>query len=165
MRLTVYSDGSMVVTIPHAFREIDSEKFIRAKKEWLFSKIDSFKQLQEKPIARYRYEDYLRYKGSALALAKDKAAYFSQAYGYRYHNIRIKNQKTCWGSCSKKGNLNFNYKILFLPEHIQNYIVAHELCHLKELNHSKKFWELVARMIPDYSDIKSELKKRGVSFQ
>jgi len=64
-----------------------------------------------------------------------------------------------WGSCSVSGNLNFNYKLIHLPEDIAEYIVAHELCHLAEFNHSKKFWELVSKTIPDHKLRRKRLKK------
>ncbi|MBU6500644.1 MAG: M48 family metallopeptidase [Patescibacteria group bacterium] len=164
MRLAVYCDGSVVVTMPHDLQETIAERFIREKTEWLFSKLAFFKQFEGKPVARYSHDDYLKYKDGALALVQDKVNHFTSQHGYRYNKIAIKNQKTCWGSCSRKANLNFNYKILFLPENIQNYIVAHELCHLKEFNHSKQFWKLVANVIPEYMEIRNQLKKSGVSF-
>jgi predicted metal-dependent hydrolase len=164
MRLAVYCDGSVVVTTPHDLQGSIAERFIREKTEWLFSKLAFFKQFEGRPVARYSHDDYLKYKDGALALVQDKVNYFASQYGYRYNKITIKNQKTCWGSCSRKANLNFNYKILFLPESMQNYIVAHELCHLEEFNHSKQFWKLVASVIPEYVEIRGQLKNSGVSF-
>jgi len=149
MRLAVYCDGSIVVTTPHDLREGVAERFIQEKAKWLFSKLKFFEQFKGKPISRYNYDEYLKYKNSALDLVKEKVECFSNIHGYRYNRINIKNQKTRWGSCSKKGNLNFNYKILFLPEKIQDYIIVHELCHLKEFNHSKKFWNFVEKVRPE----------------
>ena len=164
MRLAVYCDGSVVVTTPHNIQETIANRFIQDKTEWLLSKLAFFKQFESKPVARYSHNDYLKYKDSAHALVESKARYFSYKYGYRYNKLTIKNQKTCWGSCSRNANLNFNYKILFLPEAVQNYIIAHELCHLKEFNHSKKFWTLVSRIIPDFAIMRKELKSSGVTF-
>lgn len=164
MRLAVYCDGSVVVTTPHDLQETVADRFIHEKTEWLFSKLAFFKQFEGKPVARYSHDDYLRYKDKAHALVEVKTRSLADKHGYRYNKLTIKNQKTCWGSCSRKANLNFNYKILFLSEPIQDYIVAHELCHLKEFNHSKKFWKLVASVIPEYMEIRSHLKKSGVSF-
>ena len=164
MRLAVYCDGSVVVTTPHKLQENVAERFIREKTEWLFSKLAFFKQFEGRPVARYSHDDYLKYKESALALVQEKVDYFANKHGHRYNKISIKNQKTCCGSCSRKANLNFNYKILFLSESMQNYIVAHELCHLNEFNHSKRFWKLVANVIPEYIEISGQLKSSGVSF-
>jgi predicted metal-dependent hydrolase len=164
MRLAVYCDGSIVVTTPHDLGESVSDRFIREKTEWLFSKLSFFKKFEGKPVAKYSHEDYSKYKDSALAFVQKKVQNFATTYDYKYNRISIKNQKTCWGSCSRKSNLNFNYKILFLPERIQDYIIIHELCHLKEFNHSKKFWALVAETMPEYLDIKRELKQNGMMF-
>ena len=93
-----------------------------------------------------------------MTIIEKKVEYLVGKHGYLYNKINIKNQKTCWGSCSRKANLNFNYKILFLPENIQDYVVAHELCHLKEHNHSKKFWRLVFDILPKYQESRKQLK-------
>jgi len=165
MRLAVYCDGSVVVTTPHDLRETVAERFIREKTEWLFSKLAFFKQFEGKPVARYSHDDYLKYKDNARALVQEKVERFANEHGNRYNKISIKNQKTCWGSCSRKANLNFNYKILFLPENVQDYIITHELCHLKEFNHSKRFWKLVTGMFPDYQEVKTELRKHSMSLR
>jgi predicted metal-dependent hydrolase len=162
MRIAVYCDGSVVLTMPSETHESVGEKFIIEKAQWLFSKLNFFSQFHGKPLTRFSREDYLKYKGDALAIVEKKIEDFNTIYHYHYSGINIKNQKTCWGSCSKKRNLNFNYKLLFLSSKIQDYIVVHELCHLKEFNHSKKFWALVAQAIPDYSNIKNELRNNGL---
>lgn len=108
-------------------------------------------------------KEYLEYKERALALAKERLEFFNRTYGFKFNQVNIKNQKTRWGSCSKKGNLNFNYRIALLPEPSADYVIVHELCHLGELNHSRKFWALVAQTIPDYPRIRKALKNRGFS--
>lgn len=164
MRLAVYCDGSIVVTAPFDLKETAIERYIHEKTDWLFGKIDFFKQFKGKEVARYSEADYLKYKDEAYALAIKKLKHFNKIYGYTWNSINIKNQKTRWGSCSKKGNLNFNYKIALLPSRLSDYIIVHELCHLGQFNHSPKFWNLVARAIPGYSQIKNEIKKSGASF-
>jgi len=89
----------------------------------------------------------------------NRLGHFNQFYGFEYKRISIRNQKTRWGSCSKKGNLNFNYKLLFLSQEQADYIIVHELCHLKEMNHSKRFWNLVLESILDYKNVRKSLKK------
>jgi len=103
-------------------------------------------------------KEYLKFKFQALALARERIAYFNQMYGFKFYKISIKNQKTRWGSCSKKGNLNFHYKIALLPREIADYIIVHELCHLKEFNHSSNFWNLVAKSMPNYLNLRKQLK-------
>lgn len=164
MRLAVYCDGSIVVTTPHDLNENTADKFVREKTNWIFSKLTFFRKFKGQPISKYSNDDYYMYKEKALSLVKTKVDYFSEANGFTYNKINIKNQKTRWGSCSKKGNLNFNYKILFLPENVSDYIVVHELCHLKEFNHSKRFWKLVSSIMPNYNEVKRELKGKLMNF-
>jgi len=87
--------------------------------------------------------------------------YFNTFYNFKWGRVTIRNQKTRWGSCSKKGNLNFNYKIALLKPSQADYIIVHELCHLKEFNHGKNFWSLVAQTIPDYKEVRSSLRTSG----
>ncbi|NMC36283.1 M48 family metallopeptidase [Candidatus Beckwithbacteria bacterium] len=79
-------------------------------------------------------------------------------------NIYLQDQKTCWGSCSKKKNLNFNWRIVLLPDHLADYIVIHELCHLKEFSHSRRYRNLMASVLPNYQELITELKTSGLSL-
>jgi predicted metal-dependent hydrolase len=108
---------------------------------------------------RRNRKEYLKNKEQARTFVKEKLEHFNQFYNLTWQRVSIRNQKRRWGSCSQKGNLNFNYKILFLPERCADYIIVHELCHLQEFNHSRRFWELVARAIPDYREMRKELRK------
>ena len=90
------------------------------------------------------------YKKNARIKYENRCAYYAPLLGVSYQSIRIKNQKGCWGSCSAKNNLNFNWRLIMgIPEAL-DYVVVHELCHLRELNHSIRFWKLVASLLPDY---------------
>jgi predicted metal-dependent hydrolase len=106
--------------------------------------------------------DYLKHKEHARVIVHQRISDINKQYGFSMGRISIRNQKTRWGSCSKKGNLNFNYRILFLPEETQRYIIAHELCHLKEFNHGNRFWSLVAQTSPNYAEVRSYLKKISI---
>ena len=159
MRLVVNPNGAVVVTIPHQFGEIVAERFILEKMRWISQRIALFKQHADTSVARYTNNDYVAHKENASILIKKKVDYYASIQGYKYSLICIKNQKARWGSCSRKGNLNFNYKIIFLPEHIQDYIIAHELCHLKELNHSRRFWQLVGDVLPAYKESRKKLQR------
>lgn len=102
---------------------------------------------------------YEKYKEQARTLVHQRLTYYNAFYNYPFGRVSIRDQKSRWGSCSSKGNLNFNYKIIFLPIELVDYIVIHELCHLKEFNHSKRFWTLVEKQCPDYKKKIKELHK------
>jgi predicted metal-dependent hydrolase len=102
---------------------------------------------------------YLQHKEGARRLVHERLAYFNQYYGFPLHKVAIRNQRTRWGSCSSKRNLNFNYRIAFLPSALCDYIIVHELCHVAQLNHSPQFWQLVAQTIPYWREARRALRR------
>jgi hypothetical protein len=158
MRLAVYADGSVVVTAPIGMRESLADRFVEEKQDWILKKIALFEKFAGHALTKSSKEDYLLYKDRAFNLATARIEYFNKIYGFDFNKISIRNQKTRWGSCSRKGNLNFNYKIALLPPQIADYIIVHELGHLGEFNHSKRFWDLVARTVPEHKKIRRDLK-------
>lgn len=166
MRLAIYSGGDFIVTVPINTELYNIEKFIIKKSQWIIEKIDYLSKFTRQPrVKKFTRKDYIKNKEVAKKIAHEKVEYFNKIYNLRFNKITIKNQKTRWGSCSQKGNLNFNYKIALLPEKMVDYIVVHELCHLREFNHSKNFWALVTKTIPDYAHIRRELRKNIFKFQ
>lgn len=159
MRLTIYCDGSLVATVPRRYSPETLESFILEKAEWILRKIEYFQGFENKSFWKNDPADYEKYKNEALALALRRVYYFNQFYGHNCANISIRNQKTRWGSCSRNGNLSFNYKIVFLPPHLADYIIVHEICHLRQFNHSADFWALVEKTIPNYRDLRREVRK------
>lgn len=162
IRFAVYGGGKFVVTAPRVFSETALEKFMREKADWIVRKIAELKNSKTRMFFPEDRHAYLTHRQTALDLVRRRLEYFNGIYNFTFNKVRIKSQRTCWGSCSAKGNLNFNYKLAFLPEKISDYVVVHELCHLEELNHSRKFWDLVEKTIPDYSDIRKELRRHSL---
>lgn len=107
---------------------------------------------------------FLAYKEKAREMIKERLEYYNAFYNFKYKRVAIKNHKSRWGSCSKKGNLNFNYRLVHLPERLSDYVVVHELCHLGELNHSRRFWALVEKVMPDWRVRRKELMKIHSNF-
>ena len=99
------------------------------------------------------------YRTEAYKLITERTARLSSDMGIGYKQLVIRGQKTRWGSCSHKRNLSFNWKLVMSPETVIHYVIIHELIHLKEMNHSKRFWELVARYCPDWQEHKKWLKQ------
>ncbi|MFA5872189.1 MAG: M48 family metallopeptidase [Parcubacteria group bacterium] len=160
LRLTIYPGGKMVATLPRRAGLDQLEGFILQKADWIRKKIlEARKRGQNGLLTKTSRREYMKLKEDARKLAVSKLREHNQIYNFSYNRIAIRNQKTRWGSCSQKGNLNFNYKIIHLPEKHLDYIIVHELCHLKELNHSVRFWNLVEKIIPDYKKIRKELRQ------
>ena len=134
------------------------------KKGLFFDKIFFFKRFKKTFPKKLGKKHYLQHKNQALELATSRTHFFNETYQVVFNKIKIRNQKTRWGSCSTKGNLSFNYRILFLSEKARDYIIVHELCHLKEFNHSKNFWALVEKVFPDYAEIRKEIKNNKLSI-
>lgn len=104
-------------------------------------------------------KEFAIHREAARALVFHKLNQWNQIYNLSYNKVFIRNQRSRWGSCSTKKNLNFNYKVVHLPPHLVDYLIVHELCHLQEMNHGPKFWDLVARTIPDYKKCRAELRR------
>ena len=109
-------------------------------------------------LLRRNRRGYLKLREQARALVHARLCYYNAFYGHRVGKVFIKNHKRRWGSCSERGNLNFNYKILHLPPALQDYIIVHELCHLAEFNHAPAFWALVARTTPNHRTLRTHLR-------
>jgi predicted metal-dependent hydrolase len=166
IRLSVLAGGLCVVTCPQYIPQIIIDHFLKSKEDWLVEKMEYLSRFEAviKKTKKEKHDEYIKYKEKAFQIAKNRLGHYNTFYHFEWNKISIKNQKTRWGSCSKKGNLNFNYKIALLPEKSADYIIVHELCHLKEMNHSGKFWSLVAKTIPDYSVIRRNLRKDNLKL-
>lgn len=105
---------------------------------------------------------FAEHKARALELVLDRLAHFNQHYKFSIGRVSIKNQTSRWGSCSKKGNLNFNYRLVHLSSELVDYVIVHELCHLGEFNHSRAFWNLVAQTVPNHAALRLVLRKQPI---
>ncbi|MDP4020583.1 MAG: M48 family metallopeptidase [Candidatus Adlerbacteria bacterium] len=102
---------------------------------------------------------YLKYKEHARHIVHTHLVEWNRHYQLPVKKVFIKNHKSRWGSCSERGNLNFNYRLVFLPPHLQAYLVIHELCHLAHFNHGPEFWALVAQTVPSYKRCRREIRQ------
>lgn len=100
-------------------------------------------------------------KQRAKETLTSKAQYYANKLNVHYNKITLRDTTSRWGSCSAQGNLSFCWRLIMAPEYVLNYVVAHEICHLKEMNHSPAFWNLVASLEPDYPNAKHWLKNHG----
>jgi predicted metal-dependent hydrolase len=161
--ISVHADGKVVVTVPMRATLERAEQFIKARQNWILQTQEKLRvKFEGKTALKQSRTEYKALKAQTTAFIRDRIAHYNQYYKFRFGRISIRMQKSRWGSCSKTGNLNFNYKLVQLPEKLADYIVVHELCHLKEFNHSIHFWNLVAETIPDYKARRQELRKKYI---
>ncbi|MFA9262228.1 MAG: M48 family metallopeptidase [Undibacterium sp.] len=150
LRLVISADGELRVSAPIFVTIGFIERFLRERTEWIESRLQFFRSQPKALLARGGKREYEKHKEAARKLAHERLAYWNQFYRFSYDRISIRNQKTRWGSCSKQGNLSFNYRIALLPIALADYVILHELCHLGAFDHSDRFWRLMERAMPDY---------------
>lgn len=162
LKILVYKSGRVVLTRPKYVSLKQAERYLDTKLQWLEKTLSSFNiklPLDLNKDLGLEKEHYKNYKERARVMIEKRTAEINLHYGFKYKKISIRNQRTRWGSCSKAGNLNFNYRLFFLSNEEMDYVIAHELCHLKEFNHSPKFWKLVEEFCPNYKAIRRKIKK------
>lgn len=163
VRLLISRDGCLTVTAPKRISMSFVERFVLEKSQWVIDKLDYFRSIGNQSVNKEDSRlEYGKHKELALEIVKKKLDWYNLMYGFSFRKVSIRNQKTRWGSCSRQRNLSFNYKIILIPEKLADYIIVHELCHLKEFNHSQKFWSLVSLAIPDYKERRRELNSVGI---
>lgn len=158
----VRPDGEVIVRAPLYASKRDIELFIESRRNWIAKHLAKVKTAEP---AEYLTGDEIKALAEkALKVIPGKVEYYARRIGVSYGRITIRNQKTRWGSCSSKGNLNFNCLLMLMPEEILDYVIVHELCHRKEMNHSKDFWALVEKAMPDYRKRKKWIKDHGDEY-
>ena len=162
-QIQVKSDGRIIVRAPRRMPERYIERFVLEKSDWIEKVLKKLSDAKERmndaePLSP---EEIMRLSKEALDYISKRVEYYASIVGVEYGRITVRNQKTRWGSCSGKKNLNFNCLLMLTDEKIIDYVVVHELCHLKEMNHSKDFWAEVERVLPDYKASRAWLKANG----
>lgn len=149
-------NGQVIVRCPRGTRDTWIRQFVNRKADWIR------KHLQPRPIVKKLTERELAdLKKLAHAKLPPLVASIAARMGITFGRISIRAQKTRWGSCSAKGNLNFNCLLMLVPADVRDYVIVHELCHRRQLNHSSAFWSLVQGQIPDYKEKRTWLKIHG----
>lgn len=159
LALQVKADGTVIVRAPLKMPLKDIEAFLAEKSAWIEKHVNKAEQRSESEP--FTHEEIRKLADAALADIPQRVKHFAPIVGVTYGRITIRNQRSRWGSCSSKGNLNFNCLLMLCPEEVRDYVVVHELCHRLEMNHSPKFWAQVERVCPDYRVHRKWLKDHG----
>ena len=154
-------NGRVTVRAPLRMSKAEIERFVASKADWINKHLEAAKQRQSVSVQPFTATEIQQLADAALQDIPQRVRKYATIIGVTVGRITIRNQKTRWGSCSSKGNLNFNCLLMLCPDEIRDYVVVHELCHRKELNHSPRFWNEVARVMPDYAVRRKWLKDNG----
>ncbi len=159
LSLQISPTGQVTVRCPKRCSRREIQKFVESKQLWLEKHLT---QIQSHPqLPRLTEADLRELADRAKQDLPDRVRHFAPLVGVSYGRITIRAQHTRWGSCSGKGNLNFNCLLMLCPPEVRDYIAVHELCHRKQMNHSPQFWAEVEKLLPDYPRQKQWLKENG----
>lgn len=166
--IQITRQGEVIVRAPRQCPLSFIETFLMEKRPWIERKQREVRLREETRKAsqedtRTPAEEQV-YRAQAAEIFARKAAYYAARMGVTYQRIVIRDQKTRWGSCSSRGNLNFNWRLVLAPVPVLDYVVIHELAHRREMNHSPRFWSIVAEMMPDYQTHRKWLRDHGDSL-
>ena len=151
--------GEITVRAPLRMPETEIRKVLESKRSWIEKTLQKVKARAQEP--KLTEEELAALVKQAKKVIPPRVAERARQIGVTYGRIAIRKQKSLWGSCSAKGNLNFNCLLMLCPEEVMDYVIVHELCHRKELNHSARFKAEVARILPDWQKQARWLKNEG----
>lgn len=170
--LEITKHGQVNIRIPVRMNPAQLNGLLQDKRNWI---IKNYQKMQNKLAAQETGQEIdkdqisiarlealnRRYRDAAQQYIPMRAAYYQQFLDVDYQKITIRDQKTRWGSCSSKGTLSFNFRLMLAPPPVLDYVVVHELCHLIHMNHSKDFWNAVGSIIPNYKESRKWLRDHG----
>lgn len=163
--IQVNPDATVIVRAPKRMPLREINAFVEEKNPWIdkhvkkaLERIRQNELLDIKPLSE---EDIKELEKKALEVIPKRVEYYARIIGVSYNRVTIRCQKTRWGSCSAKGNINLNCLLMLVPVKVMDYVIVHELCHRLEMNHSEAFWREVKKYIPDYKEHVKWLRNEG----
>ncbi len=164
MSLELARDAHVIIRAPYGVPQEIIDRFVAEHMDWIAEHQAKIQQKMASRLERFSFEQLNALADQALEDLPARLKKYAPLVGVSYRKVTIRNQKTRWGSCSGQGNLNFNCLLMLCPEAVRDYVVVHELCHRKEMNHSPAFWALVAEILPDYKERRAWLKEHGAEL-
>ena len=164
LAVQIRTDGTVIARAPLRMPKDRILCFLSEKASWIRMQQG---KMQERENMRQQARIHLdaaqekELRERAKSVLAQRTAYFARQVGVTYGRITVRDQKTRWGSCSQTGNLNFNFRLILAPPEVLDYVVVHELCHRRQMNHSTQFWQEVAQVLPDYRKRKAWLTENG----
>ncbi len=158
--------NEVIIRAPMKMKEKEIKKFAESKRNWIEKHLQSLSEKQKlfENIESYSDEEIKSFVKQAKEIIPKKVKFYAEKIGVTYNRIIIRCQRTRWGSCSSKVNLNFNCLLVLLPDEIIDSVVVHELCHIKQMNHSAKFYAEIEKVFPNYNRCRQWLKQNGNKY-
>lgn len=157
--IQILPSGEVLVRCPKRLPKRDIEAFVQSRRSWIEVHLEKLSGQPQLPS--FTAQELQLLAEQARQVISERLAHFAPQVGVTFGRVTIRSQHTRWGSCSVKGNLNFNCLLMLCPPEVLDYVVVHELCHRKQLNHSPAFWTEVERVMPDYRVHRAWLKEQG----
>lgn len=158
--ISVLPGGAVVVRVPRGYGA-RARSAVAEKRAWILRAQERVRHHRGVPSVSAKEREQVRER--ARTLVHERLAHFNRHYQLPIKRVAIKYTRRLWGSCSSAGNLNFNAALVHLPPTLQDYLVVHELCHIREHNHSPRFWALVGEVLPEYAALRRELRNYRLS--
>ncbi len=162
--IQVKDEKTVIVKAPNRASKKYIMDFVASHEDWIRKRLAKMKALKEsagEPLSSSQIDELYR---KARACIPERVAYYASLIGVTYGRITIRKQKTRWGSCSAKRNLNFNCLLMLTPPEVIDSVVVHELCHIKEMNHSARFYDEIFKVFPEYDKWNRWLRKNGTGI-
>ncbi|MBQ6353891.1 MAG: M48 family metallopeptidase [Lachnospiraceae bacterium] len=159
--IQVTRDGKVVVRAPLFSTDRQIAKFIEEHEDWVTEKLGEAENDDRISSLDFTPAEIRVYKKRAQGIISRRVAHYAGIMDVDYNRITIRDQKSRWGSCSEGKNLNFSWRLILMPIEVMDYVVVHELAHLKQMNHSQAFWEEVEKILPNYKEQRKWLKENG----
>ena len=157
LSVSIRDDGAIIVTAPTRVSDQLIRRFIDQQANWIINALTRINQRVKPTVLTATARERTQLSATARQLVGERLHYWNTFYNYRIGAIKIRDQKSRWGSCNKKGDLSFNYRLALLPTDLADYVIVHELCHIGHFDHSQKFWQSIARTLPNWHDRRRRL--------
>lgn len=164
LAVQIRADGTVIARAPLRMPKNRILCFLSEKASWIRmqqGKMQEREKMRQQACIHLDAAQEKELRERAKSVLAQRTAYFARQIGVTYGRITVRDQKTRWGSCSQTGNLNFNFRLILAPSEVLDYVVVHELCHRRQMNHSAQFWQEVAQVLPDYRKRKAWLTENG----
>jgi len=157
--LRVESDGRLRVTIPRGGSRREAEAFVQRNIDWIV------RQRSRTPTERRPIEDDRALRQQARRELPTRLLELAALHGLVVSRVSVRNQRSRWGSCGHDGHICLNWRLVLMPASIRDYVLVHELMHLRRMDHSASYWRLVAEAYPDHRSARDWLRRHGASLR